>query len=41
LKQELANEKLEAAEMNLDALMSWGGWGAWAWMVLSPQDNDD
>ena len=32
LKQKLANEKLEAAEMNLDASMSWdawGGWGAW------------
>ena len=29
LKQKLANEKLEAAEMNMDASMNWGGWGGW------------
>ena len=33
LKQKLANEKLEAAEMNLEASqINWGGWGGWgAW----------
>jgi hypothetical protein len=37
MKQQLANEKLEAAEMNLEASQmdwyGWGGWGAWgpAW----------
>ena len=31
LEKKLANEKLEAAEMNLDASMDWGGWGAWVW----------
>ena len=32
LKQKLANEKLEAAEMNLDASTEWGAWGGWgAW----------
>jgi hypothetical protein len=30
MKQKVANEKLEAAEMNLEASeMNWGGWGAW------------
>jgi hypothetical protein len=33
MKQKLANEKLEAAEMNLEASQmdwyGWGGWGAW------------
>ena len=30
LKQKLADEKLEAAEMNMDASeMDWGGWGGW------------
>ena len=29
LKQKLANEKLEAAEMNMDASMNWGDWGGW------------
>jgi hypothetical protein len=29
LEKKLANEKLEAAEMNLDASMDWGGWGGW------------
>jgi hypothetical protein len=31
----LANENLEAAQMNQDASMSWdtwGGWGAWGGM---------
>ncbi len=27
LEKKLANEKLEAAEMNLDPTMDWGGWG--------------
>jgi hypothetical protein len=32
LEKKLADEKLEAAEMNLDASMDWGGWGGWgAW----------
>jgi hypothetical protein len=32
LEKKLANEKLEAAEMNMDASMNWGGWGGWgAW----------
>ena len=29
LAKKLANEKLEAAEMNLDASMGWGAWGGW------------
>jgi hypothetical protein len=30
MKQKLANEKLEAAEMNLEAsTMDWEGWGGW------------
>ncbi|HEY5705117.1 MAG TPA: hypothetical protein VIS96_06045 [Terrimicrobiaceae bacterium] len=29
LQKKLADEKLEAAEMNLEATMNWGGWGAW------------
>jgi hypothetical protein len=30
MKQKLANEKLEAAEMNLEASqINWGGWGGW------------
>ena len=33
MKQKLANEKLEAAEMNLEASQmdwyGWGGWGGW------------
>src|SRR5215510_8879540 len=30
MKQKLANEKLEAAEMNLEASqIDWGGWGGW------------
>jgi hypothetical protein len=29
LENKLANEKLEAAEMNQDASMDWGGWGGW------------
>jgi hypothetical protein len=30
MKQKLANEKLEAAEMNLEAsTMDWDGWGGW------------
>jgi hypothetical protein len=29
LEKKLADEKLEAAEMNLDASMDWGGWGGW------------
>jgi hypothetical protein len=30
LKQKLANEKLEAAEMKLEEKeMDWGGWGGW------------
>jgi hypothetical protein len=33
MKQKVASEKLEAAEMNLEASqMDWGGWGGWgAW----------
>ena len=33
LEKKLADEKLEAAEMNLEAsTMDWGGWGGWgAW----------
>jgi hypothetical protein len=32
LANKLANENLEAAEMNQDASMSWGTWGGWgAW----------
>jgi hypothetical protein len=34
LEKKLADEKLEAAEMNLDASMNWDGWGGWgAWGV--------
>jgi hypothetical protein len=29
LENKLANEKLEAEEMNQDASMDWGGWGGW------------
>jgi hypothetical protein len=29
LANKLANENLEAAEMNQDASMNWGGWGGW------------
>jgi hypothetical protein len=32
LQKQMADEKLEAAEMNLEATMdwdSWGGWGGW------------
>jgi hypothetical protein len=29
LENKLANEKLEAEEMNLDESMDWGGWGGW------------
>ena len=29
LANKLANENLEAAEMNQDASMDWGGWGGW------------
>jgi hypothetical protein len=29
LQNKLANEKLEAEEMNQDASMDWGGWGGW------------
>jgi hypothetical protein len=35
LKNQLANDNLQAAEMNEDAAMSWetwGGWGAWGGM---------
>jgi hypothetical protein len=32
LQRKLSNERLEAAEMNEDASMDWGGWGGWgAW----------
>jgi hypothetical protein len=32
LANKLANENLEAAEMNQDASMNWGTWGGWgAW----------
>ncbi len=32
LQAKLANENLEAAEMNQDAAMDWGTWGGWgAW----------
>jgi hypothetical protein len=32
LENKLANENLEAAEMNQDASMNWGTWGGWgAW----------
>ena len=29
LKKKLADEKLEAAEMNLEATMDWDAWGGW------------
>ncbi|MBV8273802.1 MAG: hypothetical protein JO170_00890 [Verrucomicrobia bacterium] len=29
LANKLANENLEAAEMNRDASLGWGGWGGW------------
>jgi hypothetical protein len=29
LENKLANDNLEAAEMNQDASMDWGGWGGW------------
>jgi hypothetical protein len=29
LENKLANENLEAAEMNQDASMDWGAWGGW------------
>ena len=29
LANKLANENLEAAEMNQEASMDWGGWGGW------------
>ena len=29
LANKLSNESLEAAEMNQDASMDWGGWGGW------------
>ena len=29
LENKLANDNLEAAEMNQDAAMDWGGWGGW------------
>ena len=29
LENKLANENLEAAEMNQDASMDWGSWGGW------------
>jgi hypothetical protein len=29
LANKLANENLEAAELNQDASMDWGGWGGW------------
>lgn len=35
LENKLANENLEAAEMNQDASMDWGAWGGWGgpgWM---------
>jgi hypothetical protein len=28
-QQNIANENLEAAEMNQDAAMNWGAWGGW------------
>src|ERR1700745_1208365 len=31
LANKLANENLEAAEMNQDASMDWGGWGGPGW----------
>ena len=30
LANKLANEDLEAAEMNQDASLDWAGWGGWA-----------
>ena len=29
LARQLSNQNLEAAEMNEDATMNWGGWGGW------------
>jgi hypothetical protein len=29
LEKKMADEKLEAAEMNLEAKMEWDGWGGW------------
>lgn len=29
LKQKLADEKLEAAEMNMESSMDWDAWGGW------------
>jgi hypothetical protein len=37
LANQLANENLEAAELNQDASMDWGGWGGWGgpgWVML-------
>ena len=32
LQRKLSNERLEAAELNEEASMDWGGWGGWgAW----------
>jgi hypothetical protein len=32
LENKLANDNLEAAEMNQDASMNWGSWGGWGGM---------
>jgi len=32
LTNKLANENLEAAELNEDASMNWGGWGGPGWV---------
>ena len=29
LAQQISNDNLEAAQMNQDAAMNWGGWGGW------------
>lgn len=29
IQKEIANERMEAAEMNEDAMMDWGAWGPW------------
>jgi hypothetical protein len=34
LQNKLANDNLEAAEMNQDASMNWGAWGGWGGMGM-------
>lgn len=31
LKQEIAEDQIDAAEMNQDTALDWDGWGPWGW----------